>query len=36
VITFRTLALALGLVAFSAATAHAEFRRVEIKTLGMD
>jgi hypothetical protein len=34
--TFRTLALALGLVALGAGTAHAELRRVEIKTLGMD
>jgi hypothetical protein len=34
--TFKTLALALGLVAFSGATAQAELRRVEIKTLGMD
>lgn len=32
----RVCALAVGLLAVSSATAQAELRRVEIKTLGMD
>lgn len=33
---FRNLALALAFVVVGTASAHAELRRVEIKTLGMD